>query len=133
VLWKRVANARSAERPVTPTRTLPRVATAPFSTTTDGSDELEAGLLALESGSARAAVDWLRRATFRDPQSAVAQFALAQAYIVTGDRLRAHAALLHTRRLLAPLVGDVLVPGGDSMSVQSLRQAVGTFLDGLAA
>jgi hypothetical protein len=98
-----------------------------------GRDELEAGLLALEAGSAHVAVDWLRRATFRDPHSAVAQFALAQAYVVTGDRLRAHAALLHTRRLLAPLAGDGLVAGSDSMSVQSLRQAVGTFLDGLAA
>jgi Flp pilus assembly protein TadD len=127
-----VASRRSAEPPATPTRTLRAVA-RPRLAIKDGRDELEAGLLALEAGSARTALDWLRRATFRDPDSAVAQFALAKAYADTGDRLRAHAALLHTRRLLAALAGDGLVPGSDSMSVDSLRQAVHTFLDGLAA
>jgi chemotaxis protein methyltransferase CheR len=132
VVWRRVASRRSAEPPATPTRTLRAIA-RPRLAIKDGRDELEAGLLALEAGSARTALDWLRRATFRDPDSAVAQFALAKAYADTGDRLRAHAALLHTRRLLAALAGDGLVPGSDSMSVDSLRQAVHTFLDGLAA
>src|SRR5205823_5159421 len=39
----------------------------------DGQAELEAGLLALEAGSACSALEWLRRATFRDPHDPVAQ------------------------------------------------------------
>jgi chemotaxis protein methyltransferase CheR len=66
----------------------------------DAQVELEAGLLALEAGSTATALEWLRRATFRDPNSPLSQFALARAYLGVGDVLRAHAALIHARRLL---------------------------------
>jgi len=78
------------------------------------------------------AVDWLRRATFRDPRSAVAQFALARAYLEIGDQSRAQAALVQTRRLLATLPGDALVPESDAVPVETLRQAVQTHLEALA-
>jgi len=140
VVWRKAAVARPAPepavRPVTPTRMpKPRLVTPsrPIVKAQGSADELEAGLLALEAGSVRSAVDWLRRATFRDPGSAVAQFALARAYAESGDRLRAQAALQHSQRLLAALPSDGLVPGSDSMSVDTLRQAVHVYLMGLAA
>jgi predicted Zn-dependent protease len=98
-----------------------------------GGDDLETGLLALESGSAVAALESLRRAAFRDPSSAMAQFALARAYVAIGDRARALTALLHTRRLLAPLSSDEVVPGSDSHSVETLRQTVQTLLEDVVA
>ena len=94
-------------------------------------NELEAGLLALEAGSATAALDWLRRATFRDPHSAIAQFALARAYMLDGDVAHGHTALIQARRLLAPLDGASLVPGSDAMPVETLRQTIHTHLEGL--
>jgi chemotaxis protein methyltransferase CheR len=138
VAWRRVATPRPAASPTVRRRAhvsskAIRVLPRPRITIAERRDELEAGLLALEAGSTRSAVDWLRRATFRDPESAVAQFALAQAYVDSGDRPRAQVAFRHTRRLLAPLEGNGLVPGSDSMSVQSLRQTIETFLVGLAA
>jgi chemotaxis protein methyltransferase CheR len=136
VLWRRVPT-QAERRPKTP----PRVA-IPIARPTRAhaippvravdTSELDAGLLALESGSVASALDWLRRATFRDPSSVLAQFALARAYVATGDRPRAHAALLHTRRLLAPLGGDELVPGSESLAVEALRQTVQTYLEEVA-
>jgi predicted Zn-dependent protease len=96
-------------------------------------DELGAGLLALEAGSSSSAIEWLRRATFRDPESALAQFGLARAYLESGDLLRAHAALQHARRLLDGLAADALVPGSDSVQVETLRQTVELSLKELAA
>ena len=93
-----------------------------------GKADLEAGLLALESGSAVSALEWLRRATFRDPRSAIAQFALARAYLGIGDLPRAQAALLHTQRLLKELGTETLVPDSDALPVETLRQAVHTHL-----
>jgi chemotaxis protein methyltransferase CheR len=128
VLWRRIAAATPARR--APARRRPiekarRVATAP-------SGELEAGLLALESGSAPSALEWLRRATFRQPDSVLAQFALARAYLAMGDRVRALAALVHTRRLLLSLDDDALLPGSDSVSVATLRQALTSLQEDLA-
>jgi Tfp pilus assembly protein PilF len=100
-------------------------------TPVDGRAELDAGLLALEAGALAAALDFLRRATFRDPRSALAQFALAQAYVDNGDPSRAHAALVQARRLLAPLDGEALVPGSDALPVETLRQTIRTHLEGL--
>jgi hypothetical protein len=97
----------------------------------DGRAELEAGLLALEAGSASSALEWLRQATYKAPHSPLAQFALGRAYLAAGDRGRAHAALVHTRRLLLPLGGSGLVPGSDAMQVETLRQAVQTYLAGI--
>jgi Tfp pilus assembly protein PilF len=99
----------------------------------DGRAELDAGLLALEAGALAAALDWLRRATFRDPRSPLAQFALARAYADNGDPTHAHAALLQARRLLAPLDGGALVSGSDAMPVETLRQTIQTHLEGLRA
>jgi chemotaxis protein methyltransferase CheR len=99
----------------------------------DGRAELDAGLLALEAGALAAALDWLRRATFRDPRSPLAQFALGRAYADNGDASRAHTALIQARRLLAPLDGEALVPGSDAMPVESLRQTIRTHLEGLHA
>jgi Tfp pilus assembly protein PilF len=96
-----------------------------------GLAELDAGLLALEAGALAAALDFLRRATFRDPRSALAQFALARAYVDNGDPSRAHAALVQARRLLAPLDGEALVPGSDALPVETLRQTIRTHLEGL--
>jgi predicted Zn-dependent protease len=101
--------------------------------TGDGRAEVEAGLLALEAGSSAAALECLRRATFRDPHNAIAQFALARAYLAVGDLSRAHAALLHTRRLLAPLAAEAYVPGSDDLPVATLRQTVQTYLVGPSA
>jgi len=140
VLWRRVQTT-----PRTPTRTpmpvsvkgrqpisRPDLVETPPPATRDDHNELEAGLLALESGSAAFAVDCLRRATFRDPSNPLAQFALARAYADLGDAQRAHATLLHARRLLAPLASEELVPGSDSLQVETLRQTVDTYLFGHA-
>jgi Flp pilus assembly protein TadD len=97
----------------------------------DGRAELHAGLLALEAGALAAALDWLRRAAFRDPRSPLAQFALACAYVDNGDRSRAQTALVQARRLLAPLDGEALVPGSDALPVETLRQTIRTHLEGL--
>jgi Flp pilus assembly protein TadD len=99
----------------------------------DDGRELEDGLLALESGSADSALELLRRATFREPENAVAQFALGRAYVATGDPARARTALLQTRRLLAPLSGDEFLAGSDSLSVETVRQTVRTYLEELGA
>jgi len=137
VLWRRLPGAARPERPrsvppsmPSPRRTLPR-SVAPRVVVPG--NELEAGLLALEAGSAGSALEWLRRATFRQPDSALAQFALARAYVALGDRARAQAALVHTRRLLLHHGADELVPGSDSMAVETLRQTVATYLEDLAA
>jgi len=138
VLWRRVA----APRPQRPTSNPPTVVRRPIEVRrprptlraeSAAPAELEAGLLALEAGSAASALEWLRRATFRQPDSALAHFALARAYVALGDRMRALAALVHTRRLLLALASEALVPGSDSMSVETLRQTVATYLEDLAA
>jgi len=137
VLWRRLAAAKPERPKSVPPSTQrspsiqPRPATLPRSVVPG--NELEAGLLALEAGSAGLALEWLRRATFRQPESALAQFALARAYVALGDRARAQAALVHTRRLLVHHAGDELVPGSDSMAVETLRQTVMTYLEDLAA
>lgn len=136
VLWRRlpavnqerpksVPPSTASSRGVPPRYVAPRVVVP--------GNELEAGLLALEAGSARSALEWLRRATFRQPDSALAQFALARAYVALGDRARAQAALVHTRRLLVHHAADELVPGSDSMAVETLRQTVASYLGDLAA
>lgn len=137
VLWRRIKTPSKVEPPRTPVRTPVRLTrpkpplTATLSVKRpDPNTELQAGLLALESGSVESAVDWLRRATFRDPHSAVAHFALARAYLQTGDRARAHVTLVHAEGLLAGLEGDGLVPGSDSLHIEALRQAVKTYLEG---
>lgn len=136
VLWRR----RSLARPerlksdssgvgtlaIRPPRRLSKV--QPSRTIPGPGKELEAGLLALEAGSAGSALEWLRRATFRQPDSALAQFALARAYVALGDPTRAAAALGYTRRLLADVPGDHLVPGSDSLTAETLRQAVASYL-----
>jgi chemotaxis protein methyltransferase CheR len=136
VVWRRVQPrvVPPAPRPSLPTRTV-RAEPRPPSMVIpagNGRHELEAGLLALECGRVSEAVDGLRRATFRDPRSAVAQFALARAYLEVGDQARAHAALVQTRRLLATLPADGLVPESDAVPVEALRQAVQTHLEALA-
>jgi chemotaxis protein methyltransferase CheR len=134
VLWRRTPRCRSADAPRTPGRTptpplTKRPRTEKSASATDHEHtELEAGLLALESGSAAFAMDCLRRATFRDPSNPLAQFALAQAYLRLGDAPRAHAALLHARHLLASLSSEDVVIGSDSLQVETLRQAVETYL-----
>jgi chemotaxis protein methyltransferase CheR len=142
VLWRRIAPVKAAKRPATKIAATKlagpkhRRSQAPLPAPTapadapkrDGSAELEAGLLALEAGSAIVALEFLRRATFRDPHSALGQFALARAYQDTGEFGRAHAALLQTRRLLTPLAGDAFVPGADSLPVETLRQTIETKL-----
>ena len=152
VLWRRVAVAQPALPKVVqaPTRsaasslrrpvTVPQLAPAAVRLVTsivrqpvtrDGDPDLEAGLLALESGSPGTAVEWLRRAAFRDPASAVCQFALARAYLDLGDASHARAALLHTRRLLAPLLAEDVVPGTDELGVDSLRLTIQSHLESL--
>jgi chemotaxis protein methyltransferase CheR len=138
VLWRRRA-APVAVRAVTPA---PRVAKPVLprpkiqkqeGVPASAKAELEAGLLALEAGSAGTALEWLRRATFREPHSPLAQFALGRAYLGAGDAPRAVAALLHAQRLLTTLDDQAHVPGSDDMSVETLRQAVQTHLSALEA
>ena len=132
ILWRRLTVA-TPERPrsvptITPRRTMPRLVRP-----TPSGNELDAGLLALEAGSPGSALEWLRRATFRQPDNALAQFALARAYAALGDQQRALAAFAHTRRLLDAFGADDLVPGSDSLAVGTLRQTVAGFVDQLAA
>jgi len=134
VLWRRASRVRPAvvHKIHTAKRVAPREATRPREVPTgNGQTELEAGLLALEAGSPSSAVECLRRATFRDPNSIVGQFALGRAYVMTGDRPRAEVALMQTRRLLAPLAADAFVPGSDSLMVETLRQTIQIHLERL--
>jgi chemotaxis methyl-accepting protein methylase len=140
VLWRRGAGlqARPVVRPAARPHLAPPMKQRSAATPTvmpepvgDGRAELEAGLLALEAGSAASALEWLRRATFRDPHSPVGQFALARAYLGVGDTPRAHAALLHLQRLLLDLRGEELVPDSDALPVETLRQAVQTHLSSI--
>jgi hypothetical protein len=138
VLWRKALKAQPKPSPVArvdnPKRTALREPASPREVPTGhGQAELEAGLLALEAGSLSTAVEWLRRATFRNPDSIVGQFALGRAYVVTGDLPRAQAALVQTRRLLAPLGGEEFVPGSDSLMVETLRQTIQTHLERLHA
>ena len=143
VLWRRkrpthvtstaaVNKAQRAARHVTRTERVPPPETTPEPQPAPVG-ELEAGLVALEVGAAHEALEALRRATFRDPTTIVGHFGLARAYLAEGDRTRALATLLHTRRLLAPLAPDACVPDTDSMVVEALRQTIQTYLDGLEA
>jgi chemotaxis protein methyltransferase CheR len=95
-------------------------------------DGLRAGLLALESGSYASAIQWLRRSTFRNPNTPLGQFALARAYLGVGDTARAQAALVYADRLLVGLSDDTLAPGSETLSVATLRQMVQAHLAGLA-
>jgi chemotaxis methyl-accepting protein methylase len=136
VLWRRVTPVKtprgsSSAAPVPPARPLARATRE--EARGDGRNELEAGLLALEAGSSARALDCLRRATFRDPRSPLAQFALARAYVQNGDRTRAHSALVQARRLLAPLDGAALVPGSDALPIETLRQTIQSHLEDLRA
>jgi chemotaxis protein methyltransferase CheR len=125
---QRAKNLAPAQRAKDLPSVAPRRQTPPVPATETANAELEAGLLALEAGSATTALEWLRQATFRDPRSPLAQFALGQAYLSVGDVPRAQAAFLHTRRLLSALGSATLVPGSDAMPVETLRQAVQTHL-----
>jgi chemotaxis protein methyltransferase CheR len=136
VLWRRTSHP---QRLKTPKKLRPVGVPVPLTVTVtthaaplaDGQADLEAGLLALEAGASVTALEWLRRATFRYPDSPVAQFALARAYDQNGDATRAQTALVRARRLLAPLADDSLVPGSDALLVAVLRQTVHTYLAGL--
>jgi chemotaxis protein methyltransferase CheR len=103
----------------------------PASTSDDHEDALRAGLVALESESYASAVQWLRRATFRNPNTAVGQFALAKAYLGLGDTTRAQAALAYADRLLASLGDGSLGPGSEQLSYAGLRQTVRAHLAAL--
>jgi CheR methyltransferase, SAM binding domain len=136
VLWRRAAKARPAvvQKIHSAKRVAPREPTGPREVPTiNGQTELEAGLLALEAGSLASAIECLRRATFRDPNSIVGQFALGRAYVTTGDLPRAQVAFMQTRRLLAPLAAEAFVPGSDSLMVETLRQTIQTHLERLHA
>jgi chemotaxis methyl-accepting protein methylase len=141
VLWRRVADPRPERpKPVVPERPKPMPTPAPRlpvhaagAPPESGAHELEAGLLALEASSVTLAVQWLRRAAFLNPDSALAHFGLGRAYVALGDRPRAHAVLLHTRRLLLGHPGDEVVPGGDSLTVETLRQTVASYIEDLSA
>jgi chemotaxis protein methyltransferase CheR len=136
VLYRRIAPSKTVRARVARPKPAP-VAPVPVTRSIavelapgNGHAELEAGLLALEAGSSASALEWLRRATFRDPLSAVAQFALACAFLHVGNLERARVALVHARRLLAPLPGDSFVPDTDGLAVETLRQTIQTYLDG---
>jgi chemotaxis protein methyltransferase CheR len=128
---KRVATPRPRANSAAKAEALPVAVERAEESVGDGRAELHAGLLALEAGALAAALDWLRRAAFRDPRSPLAQFALACAYVDNGDRSRAQTALVQARRLLAPLDGEALVPGSDALPVETLRQTIRTHLEGL--
>jgi chemotaxis protein methyltransferase CheR len=136
VLWRRVTPVKTqrGSRSAAPVQlATPPARSTPEETGGDGRDELEAGLLALEAGSSATALDCLRRATFRDPRSPLAQFALGRAYVQNGDRIRARRPLVQARRLLAPLDGAALVPGSDALPVETLRQTIYSHLEDLRA
>jgi chemotaxis methyl-accepting protein methylase len=125
VLWRRVAPVKRPKRPPKPRVVLqPEAIPTRVPRPDNARTELNAGLLALEAGSAVWALEELRRATFRDPGSVLGQFALASAYLGVGDFSHARAALLQTRRLLMPLAGDAFVTGADSLHVETLRQTI---------
>lgn len=133
VLWRRVTPVKAPKRTPKPRVQLqPTAIPITVSTLNSAPTELNAGLLALEAGSAVWALEELRRATFRDPGSVLGQFALASAYLGVGDIAHARAALLQTRRLLMPLAGDTFVAGTDSLAVETLRQTIETRLVAIA-
>jgi chemotaxis protein methyltransferase CheR len=135
VLWRRVTPVKAASarpKPATPNPVSVTSTLTPF-VAPDGHAELEAGLLAIEMGSPASALEWLRRATFLDPLSAIAQFALARAHRDLGNLVQARVALVHARRLLAPLAGDSFVPDSDELVVETLRQTIQTYLEGSPA
>jgi chemotaxis methyl-accepting protein methylase len=136
VLWRKASRVRPAavHKNHNAKRVAPREPASPRNVPTgNGQTELEAGLLALEAGSLAGAIECLRRATFRDPNSIVGQFALGRAYVTTGDLPRAQVAFMQTRRLLAPLAAEAFVPGSDSLMVETLRQTIQTHLERLHA
>jgi chemotaxis protein methyltransferase CheR len=124
---------RASDRAPAPRRAPPVVDLTLTSPPTSGDheDALRAGLVALESESYASAVQWLRRATFRNPNTPVGQFALAKAYLGLGDTTRAQAALAYADRLLARLGDGSLGPGSESLSVAGLRQTVRAHLAAL--
>ncbi len=161
VLWRRVAASRRAEtpraarsrraqvvarsatvepvgqvEPVEPIETVAAVAAIEGVKTpvSDPRAEMQAGLLALESGSFDAAVEWLRRATFRDPNSALAQLALGRALLARGDRPRARATLQHALRILQGVEPDSVVPGTEgAVTVEAAIAALERHLAEVAA
>ena len=62
--------------------------------------QLQLGMNALEAGEYPAALAALRRAVYLEPQSALAQFLLAQALVDSGQGDRARVALRQAKRLL---------------------------------
>jgi chemotaxis methyl-accepting protein methylase len=132
VLWRRVAPVKRPKRaPKERVRVQPAAILKRAPRVDDARTEVNAGLLALEAGSAVWAIEALRRATFRDPGSVLGQFALASAYLGIGEFAHARAALLQTRRLLMPLAADAFVTGADSLPVETLRQTIETRLSAI--
>jgi hypothetical protein len=136
VLWRRIAPSKTVKARVARPKPATKAPVPAMRSLVaelaggNGHAELEAGLLALEVGSSASALEWLRRATFRDPSSPVAQFALACACLDLGNIARARVALVHARRLLAPLPGDGCVPNTDGLSVETMRQTIQSYLEG---
>ena len=85
---------------------------------------LDLGMSFLEQGMPGRAIECLRRATFLEPDHALAQFSLGRAYIQTADVGRARAALRHARRVLAALPDTEPVAGSDTILIGDLRHAI---------
>lgn len=90
----------------------------------DPADHLQLGMLLLEQGKTSLAIESLRRATFLDPQHALAHFGLGRAYYQDGDTTRARVALRQARSLVAAIPAGEKLPGSDELSVERLRHAI---------
>jgi chemotaxis protein methyltransferase CheR len=82
------------------------------------------GLVLLDEGDPERALEVLRRAVFLAPNNALAQVSLGRACHRLGSRERARAALSRARRILAPLPGADLVPGGGGVTAGELRRSI---------
>jgi chemotaxis protein methyltransferase CheR len=86
------------------------------------------GMLHLDEGKVEQAVESLRRATFLDSHHPLAHFTLGRAYLLSGDHVRAGAALTHARRTLAVLADDQPIEAGGGLVAGELRVAIDTHL-----
>ncbi len=92
-------------------------------------EHLQNGLEALELADFSEALLHLRRAVFLEPSEALAQFALARAFMGVHQTSRALVVLHQARRLLAALEPSTLIWGADEMTANDLLHTVNSMLE----
>src|SRR5258708_34106316 len=82
------------------------------------------GMCYLEEGDVDRAIESLRRATFLDPNAALAHFGRGRACLRQGDRRGAGAALTQARRTLGAAPDGHELPGAEGVASQELRHTI---------